>query len=131
MLTPYGPGKFYHLIDSVIYDVSLDGACVDEAGEVSGPCGWNGLINSSGDTEGLLHMLDRDALECLTLADADYLRQHFACILSEDNEGFVSVDYFPTFTLARAAFDQIEREIESCPYDDEDVNDGGREEVCE
>jgi hypothetical protein len=43
MIRPYGPGKFSTVLDSYVYQVTLDGACDEETGNTNGGS-WYGLM---------------------------------------------------------------------------------------
>ena len=85
--TARGPGKFDSDLDELIWGISLDGGADEEAGE-SETTGWYGLMR---DGAGILQsILDRG--ETVTKAEAALLKRAAGVILSEDSQGFVSVD---------------------------------------
>lgn len=86
----YGPGKFDTMLDAYVYKLSLHG-CDDECGE-SDTTGWHGILRG----------IQVDGAFCDVGASADvnedekqFLREHSAgAIVSEDSQGFVTVEYF-------------------------------------
>lgn len=98
----YGPGKFSTILDAYVYDVSLDGGCDEELGSVD-ESGWYGLMrNGFKDHDPLLETLNEDEQAQLT--------ECAGVILSEDSQGFVSVDYYDTDEALNAAWAEIEQE---------------------
>lgn len=107
-IRPYGPGKFNTILDAYVYDVSMDGAEV-ECGSVDENGVWYGVMRHG-------HTIFKDgdpSLEELTPAERDLLMHCAGVILSENDQGFVSVEYFDTMEELDAAWAEIEQEIES------------------
>jgi len=90
-LRPYGPGKFNTILDSLVYDLSLDGGPDEETGDVSETGTWYGLLRGSVE-------ISADVLsvagETLTDSEKAFLSRQLGAILSENDQGFVSVEYF-------------------------------------
>ncbi len=108
IIRPYGPGKFSHIIDSYVYEESLEGGetigDVSEMGEAATPVEI--------DAEGIAGRGLRGELpdrKPLTKAEYFYLRQHPYAIVYEDNEGFVSVSYFTSKSEYDAAIRHAEK----------------------
>lgn len=108
----YGPGKFDTILDSYVYDVSLEGAD-DECGE-SDSFGWFGLMRN-----GRTIFKDHDPfLETLNEEEQETLENCAGVIVSEDSNGFVSVDYYDTDEELNKAWADI---IEECAkYEEQD-----------
>jgi hypothetical protein len=88
----YGPGKFNTILDAYVYAVSLEGGCNDETGDVSETGRWYGLMRS-----GRSIFRNHDPmLAALNEAEHEMLTSSAGVILSEDSQGFVSVDYYDT-----------------------------------
>jgi len=88
----YGPGKFDTILDSYVYDVSLDRGCDCEAGSVSENGLWIGLMRN-----GSTIFKDHDPCqEPLNDTERDLLTRSAGVILTEDVQGFVSVTYYET-----------------------------------
>src|SRR5262245_13454359 len=104
MIRPYGPGKFDTVLDSYVYSVSLDGGCDSECGSVDETGRWCGLMR-----HGSTIFRDHDPmLETLNSEEQEKLTGCAGVILSEDSQGFVSVDYFETQAELDAAWCAIE-----------------------
>lgn len=92
-IRPYGFGKFDTILDSIIYQQSLDG-CEDECGDVSENGIWYGkllapLLDLSPDL-----LRDDHELSQLTEEEIELLTDSVGCIISEDDQGFVCVTYY-------------------------------------
>lgn len=112
-IRPYGPGKFNTILDAYVYNVSLDGGCDSEAGDVSEYGEWYGLIR-----HGQTIFRDHDpSLEPLNDEEREELTSCAGVIIREDSNGFVHVDYFDTTEALDAAWAKIEHEFTS---DDEE-----------
>jgi hypothetical protein len=113
----YGPGKFDSLVDSFLYAATLDGGADEEAGE-SETTGWNGLL------EGNILKTARDYAvqqgEDLTEDEVAELRDTAAVILTENSQGFVTVDYYTDAKEARAEWEKIEAEVAEAEGDEDD-----------
>lgn len=102
-LTPYGPGKFRCLVDVVAWSYTLEGAHDDETGEADS-VGWFGVIFGAVDPEGF------EPGDGRTLSEFD--RKFLAnakggAIVSEDSDGFVSVDFFDSDADIRKEWERI------------------------
>src|SRR6266571_7157828 len=114
-IRPYGPGKFNTILDSYVYEVSLDGGCDDEIGSVD-EGGWFGMMRN-----GRTIFKDHDPLlETLNEAERELLTTSAGVILSEDSNGFVYVDYFKTEDELNAAWDRIVSEHEDSETEDDE-----------
>ena len=111
-----GPGKFSTILDSYVYQVSLDGGCDDESADASASA-WFGLMRN-----GRTIFRDHDPLlETLNETERDALCASAGVILTEDSNGFVYVDYYDTDAELDAAWNAIVSEHE----EDETVDEGG------
>jgi hypothetical protein len=89
-LTKYGPGKFNLLVDAIAHAYTMMGAHDDETGDVE-TSGWFGSIRGPIDPEGM------EQASRLSTADREFLAMNVGgAIVSEDSQGFVSVDFFRT-----------------------------------
>jgi len=105
MIRPYGPGKFNTILDSYVYQVSLDGGCDSETGSVDG-MGWYGLMR-----HGRTIFRDHDPLlETLNEEEKEELTSCAGVILSEDSNGFVYVKYFDSTQELDKAWAELEQE---------------------
>ena len=83
-LRAYGPGKFDTVLDSFVYDLSLDGCLAEESGDVSESGTWYGLLI------GPIEISEAD----LTDSENAFLAKQIGAILSENDQGFVDIEYF-------------------------------------
>lgn len=96
-LRPYpNPGKFEGglIIDQLAYTLSLDGAD-DECGSVEEGC-WHGQLCGPFKSDGAFADVSATArldLE-LTADELAYLAECAGCIVTENDQGFVSVQWF-------------------------------------
>ena len=103
----YGPGKFDTILDSYVYDVSLDGGLDEELGDANGG-GRYGLMR-----DGKTIFRDNDPfLETLNDAERELLESSAGVIISEDSQGFVGVGYYETEAELDAAWAAIEADFE-------------------
>lgn len=130
-LRPYPhPGKFEGglVIDEAVYGI---GCWDEEAGDVQENGRWYGLLR-----DGIEEAQD-DAPE-LTEFEREYLRGVAGAIVSENDQGFVSVDYFDTAEALEATWDRIEADLSPEDETDDDdipsdypVQPLGPDDVCE
>jgi hypothetical protein len=112
-IRPYGPGKFSTVLDAYVYQVSLDGGCDAEVGS-STDVGWWGLMR-----HGHTIFQDHDPfLEPLNEQEQEQLQNCAGCILTEDSQGFVYVEYFDNEKALDAKWAQVEHEHEQGAQDD-------------
>lgn len=107
----YGPGKFYTLLDSYAYGVTLDGGADREASYEEGQ-GWYGFLGIDPDT---VERIREEALEHsdqLTREEGELLRSSVAVIFFERSDGIVESDWYDRISEADAAWDQVEAEVE-------------------
>jgi hypothetical protein len=101
-LRPYGPGKFYTMLDAAVWEASLDGGPDEESGSVD-ELGWSGLVRAP-----ILDFIGHDELwNGLTPEEQGFVAAHAGAILFEDSQGFVSVDYFETAAALDAAWAKV------------------------
>lgn len=98
-LREYGPGKFSLEIDAAVYDASLEGGADEEIGDVE-TTGWYGILRGAIDPPA-------DA----TPEEKAFLAAQAGAIISEDSQGFVSVEYYESETELEDAWSDIQDEI--------------------
>lgn len=122
-IRPYGPGKFSTILDSYVYQVSLDGGCDDEAGNVDEFGYWYGLMR-----RGRSIFRNHDPLlEILNEAEQKQLTESAGVIMCEDSNGFVSVNYYQSATALDEAWDRITDEFEELEEDEPEEGYLGQE----
>lgn len=106
----YGPGKFDTILDSYVYTVSLDGGGDEEAGDVS-TTNWYGLLR--GNLRESVERIAKEDKDKLTKEEADFLDENSAgAIIEENDQGFVSVEYFGGPKRLEAEWDKIVASVE-------------------
>ena len=114
ILRKYGPGKFDTILDEQVYQLSLDGVD-DETGSVQ-EYGWYGKLDGP--------LTISDPTDPLTEDEQAYLaEQGGGAILSEDSQGFVTIEYFASADELETRWERIAdgvREDERVDEDDED-----------
>lgn len=108
MIRLYGLGKFDTILDSYVYDVSMDGTD-EECGSVSEYGEWYGIMRN-----GKTIFRDGDPmLEQLTTEEREQLESSAGVILYEGSNGFVSVTYYDTEDALDGAWSDILNDFES------------------
>lgn len=115
-LTQYGPGKYNLNIDAYVHAITMDGCC-EETGDVSENGVWYAKVEGPL-TEG------RNATQAqtehgLTVEDWDYLTSQAGAIVSENEQGFVTVEYFATGAELSTAWAKVEGELAQEEEEDE------------
>jgi len=91
----YGPGKYNTILDSYIHSMVLEGMGDQTCGDVS-EVGFSADSIELGDEEALKEV-ERIAAEnndTLTQEEKDMVLDSYGAILVENEQGFVSVDYY-------------------------------------
>lgn len=112
----YGPGKFNSMVDSFLYAAIMDGWGGDEVGDVEGPGAYTLMLGNVLEAAEHGAELSKDTL---TQAERDEIKDDNGIIMREDDQGFVSVDYYDSEATAREAWKDVENEVAEF-YDDED-----------
>lgn len=118
MLRPYGPGKFNTILDSIVYQLTLDG-CDEETGSVSETGIWYGLLQGS-----LKESLNPGESKELNAEELAFLAHKAGAIVSEDDQGFVSVEYYESSEEMESAWSQVLAESAPDEEPEEDGEDG-------
>lgn len=112
----YGPGKFSTIVDSYVYDVSLQSGCDEEEGSVSDNGTWYGIMRN-----GRSIFKDHDPmLETLNDAEQELLTSSAGLIISENDQGFVYVEYFDDAAKMEAKWAEITKELSAYAEQDEE-----------
>jgi len=107
----YGPGKFDNIIDSYVYALSGEGWTTEEVGDV-GDFGWYGWFELGPEALKRTEEIAADERDRLDPEERELIRESYGVILSEDEQGFVSVDYFDTEKELKRRWAKIEAEAE-------------------
>jgi hypothetical protein len=114
----YGPGKFYTVIDSYAYSVTLDGGADEDESEPDGG-GWYSLLWIDNDTRKVVRQNARERGDTLTGEEEDLLKDSEAVIFFERSDGIVEADWFDNRKEAEDAWAEILAEFEG----EEEEND--------
>lgn len=114
-----GPGKFEAslVIDEVAYELALCGCDEQESHDNGG--GWYGLLRGPFRSEGSFvditptmiakHELTKDELDCLASVRG--------CIIWEDSQGFVDVEWYTNKRTMERAWKRVERSFRTTDND--------------
>ncbi|MGI0150057.1 MAG: hypothetical protein ACREDF_11080 [Thermoplasmata archaeon] len=123
----YGPGKFDTILDSYVFSLSLDGA--DTVGDVSEIGIVYSRIELGADAvKGIEREIEREKDDPLTDEEHELVSGSFGAILTENDQGFVSVDYFETEKEYESDWKEIEEEVDSMYADTEEGEEEEEEE---
>jgi hypothetical protein len=103
-IRPYGAGKFNTILDSYVYEVSLQGGCDDDMGSVQEDGVWYGLMKNG-------HTIFQDhdpGMEKLNEDERKKLSECAGVIIREDSNGFVHVSYYETSADLDTAWRDVE-----------------------
>jgi hypothetical protein len=125
----YGPGKFNTIIDSLVYDMVNQGMGSESCGDVSevgfyaetillGPDSVKDAEEAAADDPG--------AKGVLTDEETDLLKNSYGAIMSENDQGFVAVDYYDT--QKELEKDWAEIEASASPEEEDEEEDEEEEE---
>lgn len=96
-LRPYGPGKYETILDAVV-DAAYGtlGHYTDTVGSVDELGHYTFIVAETT----LWDELSSEVAKYLTAEELDYLRDKVACIIHEDSQGFVSINYYTNREVA-------------------------------
>jgi hypothetical protein len=124
----YGPGKYNTILDSYIHSMVLEGMGGESCGDVS-EVGFAADQIELGDEEALKEV-ERIAAEnsgdMLTQEEKDMVLDSYGAILVENEQGFVTVDYYDD--EKEEELDKDWEEIEDDADTDQDGEDSEEEE---
>ena len=121
-IRPYGPGKFHNIIDSYVYELTLNGGADEEVSLGDGN-GWYGFMHLSPAAKSEINAVAAEQDDELTDEETDLLSESVAVILFERSDGIVGADWFDDLKKAEADWAEIE-----AGADEEDEDDEGEEE---
>lgn len=114
VIRPYGPGKFNTILDSYVYSMSLDGTD-EELGE-SDSFGWYGMLTGP--------ITPRNAMmPKLNSAELTLLATCAGIILSENSQGFVTVEYYDDLETFNKEWTGLEKAWIEVNAPEEDYSD--------
>jgi hypothetical protein len=116
----YGPGKFYTIIDSYVFEMTLDGGADDEASYPQEGTGWFGAIWFDRQTRDRVLEIAAEHNDQLTPKEEELLFDTQAVILFERSDGIVEADWFSNKREAEEAWAGILVDTEEDEDEDED-----------
>jgi hypothetical protein len=116
MIRSYGPGKFDTIVDSYVYEISLDGTD-EELGE-SGGFGYYCTVKLGEDAVRLIEE-NYKGDNVLTDEERGLIHNSAGAILEENSQGFVSIKYCDTYTELNALWQDIEKDYDTWLNDEE------------
>ncbi len=123
----YGKGKFNTILDSIIYSMIGEGMGSESCGDVS-EVGFAAEMIELGD-EDVVKEAERIAAESgdapLTQEEKDRLTESVGAIMVENDQGFVTVDYYDDEDELDKDWDEVQDDAST---DDEEGDDGEEEE---
>lgn len=126
----YGPGKFNTKLDSYIHSMVLEGMGDQSCGDVS-ECGFSADSIELGDEEALKEVkrLAAESDDTLTEEEKDMVLDSYGAILVENEQGFVTVDYYDDEKEEELDKDWEEIEDDADVEGDESEEEGDDSEV--
>ena len=109
----YRPGMFDTMLDAAVYHASLNGID-DHLGDVQ-DFGWYWLMHAP--------LLDIREQEALTHEELEFLVEQVGAIVSEDSQGFVTVEYYETTCDLNQAWAELEEAEEGWSTEVEEGED--------
>jgi len=101
----YGPGKFNTLLDSYLYELSLDG--VDEELGDAQDFGWYGTLLFGSRVSQEVRRIAAEHRDRLSDEEVQALKDSVGVMLFEDSNGFVTVVYFRKDSDLDAAWQDV------------------------
>lgn len=121
----YGPGKFVSVIDSYVYEMTLDGGPDEEIGDAN-ESGWYGLVRVDDATRDRIRKIAKEHDDDLTPTEEALLDETVAIIITEGSNGSVDSDWYDETNNFEEAWTAITEDLEG----DEDVEgDDGEEDA--
>jgi hypothetical protein len=115
----YGPGKFYTVLDSYAFEMTLDGG-VDEEASYGDGNGWYGLLWVDKDTGDRVREIARKDEDELTEEEEDLLKSSKAVIFFERSDGLVEADWFDNKKEAEKAWADVLVDTEEGEEEEDD-----------
>lgn len=124
----YGPGKFNTIIDSLVYEMTTAGMGDESCGDVS-EVGFYAEKVTLGDKDALKAVEDfaKEGGEELTPEEKSLIEESVGAIVVENEQGFVSVDYYDDEKELEKDWAEIEDDA-SADEDEDDEDEGEDEE---
>jgi hypothetical protein len=101
------------VLDKYLYQALLDGAEDDSLGDVHEYGFFAARFDFRGDEAEYLDRIAREEGDALTDEERRFLRAQAGAILIEDDQGFVSVEYYDSPRELRERWRELEEAIES------------------
>jgi hypothetical protein len=119
----YGPGKFFDIIDSYAYEITLDGGADEEVSLGEGN-GWYGFMEIDEAFADRVHEIAKEHRDQLTDEEQDLLDESKAIIFFERSDGIVEATWYDDLKEAQEDWAKIEADVEEDEEpEDEDEDD--------
>lgn len=105
-----GPGKFETILDSYLWEISLDGGADKEAGYEEGG-GWFGAMYFDAGMLASLHNTAGDNNDKLTQDEADEILKNYGVIMFERSDGIVEVAWYDKQTDLEADWNRVLEDV--------------------
>jgi len=106
----YGPGKFFNVIDSYVYELSLMGAD-EELGDAE-DFGFYALVELGKEVLKEIEEQAAEAGDSLTAEEKRYIRESAGAILKVRSDGIVEVEYYDYREVLIETWTKLEMEYE-------------------
>ena len=126
----YGPGKFNTILDSVIYDMIGQGMGHESCGDVSevGFFAESILLDDADALKDVEKAADESGDSPLTEEEKELIEGSYAAIMTENEQGFVAVDYYETKEEFESDWKEIQEEASGEGDEEEEGEEGDEEE---
>ena len=115
----YGPGKYYTVLDSYAYEMTLDGGADEESTYGEGN-GWYGLVWIDKGAKKRVREIAKENEDELTEEEDELLDDSVAVILFERSDGIVEADWFDTKKEAEKAWANVLADTEEGEEEEDD-----------
>lgn len=123
----YGPGKYNTILDSYVHGLSLDGWEDESAGGIDEVGIYYGRFQLGSEAAEAIEADAGRQKDELTDEEKDRINNSFGAIISENDQGFVYIDYYDTEKAYDKAWEEVEESVEG-GEEEEGEEDGEEEE---
>jgi hypothetical protein len=127
----YGPGKFNTILDSYLYDMTLEGTC-ESVGDVSEVGFFANKVELGpevlSDVEKIAAAADSDSL---TPEEKDLIKESVGAIVVESEQGLVTVDYYDNEEEFEKDWEEVQDDASTEEEEEEDGEESEEEEAEE
>ncbi len=122
----YGPGKYSTILDSYVHDLLMEGWGGETVGDVSEiGIAYDRFHLGDEGLKRIEELAKEQKDDPLTEEEGDLVSESFGVIVSENDQGFVYIDYYDKERDYDAAWKEVEESVEE---GEEDEGEEGEEE---